>query len=122
VKAEVKTEEKEDPAEPPELMERTLKPRDSTRTLKGVMRVGFLAKGLLLHDDLNVNLVVLCADKPTARLLGEFQDQADGMGIWFMARLPSTPLAATFYLACQPSVVWMRNAHIFKLTFKLNMN
>ncbi|CAH1254796.1 ZFR [Branchiostoma lanceolatum] len=39
------------------------------RALKGVMRVGVLAKGLLLHGDLNVQLVVLCAEKPTRTLL-----------------------------------------------------
>lgn len=39
------------------------------RVLKGVMRVGVLAKGLLLHNDLNVHLVVLCAEKPTRTLL-----------------------------------------------------
>lgn len=33
------------------------------------MRVGVLAKGLLLHGDLNVHLVVLCAEKPTRTLL-----------------------------------------------------
>jgi len=43
--------------------------KELTRTLKGVMRVGVLAKGLLLHGDLNVQLVVLCADKPTLTLL-----------------------------------------------------
>lgn len=37
--------------------------------LKGVMRVGHLAKGLLLRGDTNVELVVLCADKPTLTLL-----------------------------------------------------
>ena len=31
-----------------------------TGTLKGVMRVGCLAKGLLLHGSLDVELVVLC--------------------------------------------------------------
>lgn len=31
--------------------------------LKGVMRVGVLAKGLLLHERLDVNLVVLCHGK-----------------------------------------------------------
>uniref|UniRef100_A0A3B3Y2K9 Zinc finger RNA-binding protein n=1 Tax=Poecilia mexicana TaxID=48701 RepID=A0A3B3Y2K9_9TELE len=35
------------------------------RLLKGVMRVGVLAKGLLLRGDKNVNLVLLCSDKPT---------------------------------------------------------
>lgn len=33
------------------------------------MRVGHLAKGLLLRGDTNVELVVLCADKPTLTLL-----------------------------------------------------
>ena len=32
-------------------------------TLKGVMRVGVLAKGLLLHESLDVELVVLCNGK-----------------------------------------------------------
>ncbi|XP_064608008.1 zinc finger RNA-binding protein-like isoform X2 [Liolophura sinensis] len=44
------------------------------RVLKGVMRVGVLAKGLLLHGDLNVNLVVLCAEKPTRTLLERVAD------------------------------------------------
>ncbi|XP_018575863.1 zinc finger RNA-binding protein isoform X3 [Anoplophora glabripennis] len=43
--------------------------RDANRILKGVMRVGHLAKGLLLRGDTNVELVVLCADKPTLTLL-----------------------------------------------------
>ncbi|KAK7934265.1 hypothetical protein WMY93_005161 [Mugilogobius chulae] len=41
----------------------------SDRTLKGVMRVGVLAKGLLLGGDKSVNLVLLCCDKPTKTLL-----------------------------------------------------
>ncbi|XP_018334589.1 zinc finger RNA-binding protein [Agrilus planipennis] len=43
--------------------------RDANRILKGVMRVGHLAKGLLLRGDANVELVVLCAEKPTLTLL-----------------------------------------------------
>ncbi|XP_074039197.1 zinc finger RNA-binding protein isoform X2 [Leptinotarsa decemlineata] len=43
--------------------------RDTNRILKGVMRVGHLAKGLILQGDSNVELVVLCADKPTLTLL-----------------------------------------------------
>uniref|UniRef100_A0A8D3BQF9 Zinc finger RNA-binding protein n=1 Tax=Scophthalmus maximus TaxID=52904 RepID=A0A8D3BQF9_SCOMX len=39
------------------------------RALKGVMRVGVLAKGLLLRGDTNVNLVLLCSEKPTKDLL-----------------------------------------------------
>ncbi|KAK9874750.1 hypothetical protein WA026_005561 [Henosepilachna vigintioctopunctata] len=43
--------------------------RDANRMLKGVMRVGHLAKGLLLRGDTKVELVVLCDDKPTLTLL-----------------------------------------------------
>ncbi|XP_054717148.1 zinc finger RNA-binding protein-like isoform X2 [Uloborus diversus] len=48
------------------------KEKDSSqpyRVLKGVMRVGVLAKGLVLTGDLNVQLVVMCAEKPTRTLL-----------------------------------------------------
>uniref|UniRef100_A0A1A9UPF0 DZF domain-containing protein n=1 Tax=Glossina austeni TaxID=7395 RepID=A0A1A9UPF0_GLOAU len=41
----------------------------NVRILKGVMRVGFLAKGLLLQGDNSVELVVLCSEKPTIALL-----------------------------------------------------
>ncbi|XP_042905081.1 zinc finger RNA-binding protein isoform X2 [Parasteatoda tepidariorum] len=39
------------------------------RVLKGVMRVGVLAKGLVLTGDLSVQLVVMCAEKPSRSLL-----------------------------------------------------
>lgn len=41
--------------------------------LKGVMRVGVLAKGLLLSGDTQVSLVVLCTEKqkPTHTLLSK---------------------------------------------------
>ncbi|OQR70379.1 zinc finger RNA-binding protein-like [Tropilaelaps mercedesae] len=39
------------------------------RQLRGVMRVGYLAKGLLLTGDTEVGLVVLSGDKPTKSLL-----------------------------------------------------
>lgn len=45
------------------------KPNPANRILKGVMRVGALAKGLLLQGQLSVELVVLCAEKPTYTLL-----------------------------------------------------
>ena len=38
------------------------------------MRVGVLAKGLLLHGDLNVHLVLLCSEKPTRTLLERVAD------------------------------------------------
>ncbi|XP_066138908.1 zinc finger RNA-binding protein isoform X4 [Euwallacea fornicatus] len=50
------------------------KEQDSSRMLRGVMRVGHLAKGLLLKGDNQVELVVLCADKPTLTLLKKVVD------------------------------------------------
>nr|XP_014354337.1 PREDICTED: zinc finger RNA-binding protein isoform X1 [Latimeria chalumnae] len=44
------------------------------RALKGVMRVGVLAKGLLLRGDKNVNLVLLCSEKPTTSLLNRIAE------------------------------------------------
>ena len=44
------------------------------RVLKGVMRVGSLAKGLLLRGDSRVRLVVLCSEKPTRALLERVAD------------------------------------------------
>ncbi|KAJ7369331.1 Interleukin enhancer-binding factor 3 [Desmophyllum pertusum] len=38
------------------------------------MRVGVLAKGLLLHERLDVDLVVLCHDKPTRMLTDRVAD------------------------------------------------
>ncbi|XP_053435992.1 zinc finger RNA-binding protein 2 isoform X2 [Nycticebus coucang] len=41
----------------------------SARVLKGVMRVGLLAKGLLLRGDRKVHVALLCSEKPTHCLL-----------------------------------------------------
>jgi len=46
-----------------------------SQPLRSVVRVGALAKGLLLHADLNVHLVVLCSDKPTRTLLDTVVDR-----------------------------------------------
>ncbi|KAG7487968.1 hypothetical protein MATL_G00028980 [Megalops atlanticus] len=45
------------------------------RMLKGVMRVGILAKGLLLHGDRTVQLILLAAKKPTTSLLNTIAEQ-----------------------------------------------
>lgn len=45
------------------------------RLLKGVMRVGILAKGLLLRGDRNVELILLTAKKPTISLLKSIAKQ-----------------------------------------------
>merc|ERR1719259_781144 len=47
---------------------------NGSRVLKGVMRVGILAKGLLLREDRTVRLVVLCAEKPSRSLLDRVAD------------------------------------------------
>ncbi|KAL1489386.1 hypothetical protein ABEB36_014291 [Hypothenemus hampei] len=54
------------------------KEQDASRMLRGVMRVGHLAKGLLLKGDNQVELVVLCADKPTLTLLKKVVDLLPG--------------------------------------------
>jgi len=46
----------------------------AARKLKGVMRVGHLAKGLLLKGDREVELVVLCSEKPTLSMLNRIFD------------------------------------------------
>ncbi|KAH0625987.1 hypothetical protein JD844_034386, partial [Phrynosoma platyrhinos] len=45
------------------------------RVLKGVMRVGILAKGLLLRGDRSVRLILLSAQKPTLALLQSIAEQ-----------------------------------------------
>lgn len=48
---------------------------NSARLLKGVMRVGILAKGLLLRGDRDVQLILLTAKKPTISLLKNIAKQ-----------------------------------------------
>ncbi|XP_029771986.1 zinc finger RNA-binding protein 2 isoform X2 [Suricata suricatta] len=47
----------------------------TVRVLKGVMRVGLLAKGLLLRGDRTVRLILLCSQKPTHALLRRISEQ-----------------------------------------------
>ncbi|KAM4664892.1 spermatid perinuclear RNA-binding protein isoform 2-T5 [Discoglossus pictus] len=45
-------------------------PKDeSGRVLCGVLRIGLVAKGLLIKDDMELELVLLCKEKPTESLL-----------------------------------------------------
>lgn len=44
------------------------------RTLCGVMRIGLVAKGLLIKDDMDLELVLMCKDKPTETLLNTVKD------------------------------------------------
>ncbi|XP_012878077.1 PREDICTED: zinc finger RNA-binding protein 2 [Dipodomys ordii] len=45
------------------------------RALKGVMRVGILAKGLVLRGDRSVKLALLCSQKPTRALVQEIAER-----------------------------------------------
>ncbi|XP_011822848.1 PREDICTED: zinc finger RNA-binding protein 2 [Mandrillus leucophaeus] len=55
--------------------QRNLSVAPPARVLKGVMRVGILAKGLLLRGDRNVRLALLCSKKPTHSLLRRIAQQ-----------------------------------------------
>ncbi|XP_074067730.1 spermatid perinuclear RNA-binding protein isoform X3 [Macrotis lagotis] len=44
------------------------------RTLCGVMRIGLVAKGLLIKDDMDLELVLMCKEKPTETLLHTVKD------------------------------------------------
>ncbi|KAL4228150.1 hypothetical protein ACF0H5_013583 [Mactra antiquata] len=70
----VKKDTKESPKKDEDGKESDKEESAPPRVLKGVMRVGVLAKGLLLHGDLNVHLVVLCSEKPTRTLLERVAD------------------------------------------------
>ncbi|XP_024919953.1 interleukin enhancer-binding factor 3 homolog isoform X1 [Cynoglossus semilaevis] len=49
----------------------------AARSLRGVMRVGLVAKGLLLKGDLDLELVLLCKDKPTVGLLKKVSENLE---------------------------------------------
>uniref|UniRef100_A0A8C3XNK2 Zinc finger RNA binding protein 2 n=1 Tax=Chelydra serpentina TaxID=8475 RepID=A0A8C3XNK2_CHESE len=63
------TEQESEREEEEEEDEERGKAETASRILKGVMRVGILAKGLLLQGDRNVHLILLSAQKPTHTLL-----------------------------------------------------
>ncbi|XP_063000968.1 spermatid perinuclear RNA-binding protein isoform X2 [Elgaria multicarinata webbii] len=44
------------------------------RVLCGVMRIGLVAKGLLIKDDMDLELVLMCKEKPTETLLSLVKD------------------------------------------------
>ena len=52
---------------------------DDNRILKGVMRVGFISKGLLLKDDTLLHLVVLCLTNPTVKLIERVSNELDNI-------------------------------------------
>ncbi|XP_023932423.1 zinc finger RNA-binding protein [Lingula anatina] len=70
----IKTEKKDEKEAEAKEGDKEDDPNQPPRALKGVMRVGVLAKGLLLRGNLNVQLVVLCSEKPTRTLLERVAD------------------------------------------------
>ncbi|XP_030063202.1 spermatid perinuclear RNA-binding protein isoform X5 [Microcaecilia unicolor] len=46
----------------------------SDRILCGVMRIGLVAKGLLIKNDMDLELVLMCKEKPTEKLLNAVKD------------------------------------------------
>uniref|UniRef100_A0A8C5PF77 Spermatid perinuclear RNA-binding protein n=1 Tax=Leptobrachium leishanense TaxID=445787 RepID=A0A8C5PF77_9ANUR len=54
--------------------EESLSKDESGRVLCGVMRIGLVAKGLLIKDDMELELVLLCKEKPTEGLLGTVRE------------------------------------------------
>lgn len=67
---------------------REQKTEHMTRTLRGVMRVGLVAKGLLLKGDLDLELVLLCKEKPTTALLDKV---ADNLAIQLAVSVTASP-------------------------------
>ncbi|XP_066506818.1 spermatid perinuclear RNA-binding protein isoform X2 [Hoplias malabaricus] len=47
---------------------------DGGRVLCGVLRIGLVAKGLLIKDDMDLELVLMCREKPTQTLLSTVCD------------------------------------------------
>ncbi|XP_005987405.1 spermatid perinuclear RNA-binding protein isoform X3 [Latimeria chalumnae] len=68
----IKTEVSEEPKK--EDSTETDAKEQSGRTLCGVMRIGLVAKGLLIKDDMDLELVLMCKEKPTETLLYKVKD------------------------------------------------
>ncbi|RWS27813.1 zinc finger RNA-binding protein-like protein [Leptotrombidium deliense] len=67
----------------------------ANRILKGLMRIGPLAKNLLLSGDRDVGLVVICAEKPTKQLLQRVVDNLP-------KQLQAISTAETFEIVMKP--------------------
>ncbi|XP_057675641.1 spermatid perinuclear RNA-binding protein isoform X2 [Corythoichthys intestinalis] len=61
--------EEEEPTEEDEGTSASTREPSSGRVLCGVMRIGLVAKGLLIKGDMDLELVLMCRDKPTQTLL-----------------------------------------------------
>lgn len=75
------------------------RPGPSARILKGVMRVGLLAKGLLLRGDRAVQLILLCSQKPSRALLRRVTEQ---LPLQLPVRRPAVHRVASTRLGYKP--------------------
>lgn len=69
--------------------------------LHGVMRVGLVSKGLLLKGDSNLELVLLCATKPTVHLL---KDVAEKLTAQLEVQHRTDYLPSTWHLVTSSSI------------------
>lgn len=70
--------------------------KSKDRLLRGAMRVGLVAKGLILKGDQQLELVLLCAAKPTVAMLKDVAEKLSAQleversaDCWFFS-LPSS--------------------------------
>lgn len=75
--------------------------------LCGVMRVGLVAKGLLIKGDMDLELVLMCRDKPTQTLLDTV---CHNLPTQIQVRDPHTLLLTLFGI----SDLFFHTHHVFK--------
>ena len=63
-----------------------------TRVLKGCVRIGDLANGLLLRGDKSLEMLVFCTDKPTVYMLQNIKEKFEELLTvrfgWFLDKIP----------------------------------
>ncbi|NXY12014.1 ILF3 factor, partial [Pteruthius melanotis] len=89
-----------------------------TRTLRGVMRVGLVAKGLLLKGDLDLELVLLCKDKPTAKLL---EKVADNLGVQLAVSGATGEIPFGVALSVADAAIFIKNTKEPPLTLTIHL-
>lgn len=82
--------------------------------MKGVMRVGDLAKGLLLSNKLNIQLVVLCSEKPTKQLLQKLGDMLPPkLKVLYLHTRAQHILSISEVFSMLFSALWLKNFRTF---------
>lgn len=78
------------------------------------MRVGILAKGLLLRGDRNVQLILLADKKPTVSLLGTVAEQLPKqLAVRFVSAVQTAPYdVSAFKIVCIDDREISRGSHL----------